>query len=140
MLKFRKCWSAIAVMASLALAVGLSAPAQAATNVSPASEVSSAYIVDSPSNEDLIQAKVTIEAEKLKDQENFNRRVSVVRSSPATMEYIKSYSGVNIDLKVQSLAVSMPLEPLARMPAAAVTCALGFGLGGLIVDFNAGCK
>lgn len=214
MQKFGILQSATAIVASLALAVGLSAPALATTNAADTMENSSSYTVSAPSSEDLIQARRTIKAEKLKDPETFNRKVSIIRKSPATMDYIKSYSGVNVDLQVQSLAGSMPLEPLtgftemldagvisfdtvkntngsftvtvevenqtpstgdpnglpvanpaawpacasawaafwawfategamcgafAGMPVAAVTCALGFGLGGLIVDFNAGC-
>ena len=206
--------SAIAILASAALAVGLTAPAVATTNMVSATDKSSTYTVDAPSSEMLAQAKRTIKAEKLKDPETFNRKISIVRKSPATMDYIKSYSGVNVDLQVQTLAASMPEEPLtgftemldvgvisfhtvkntngsftvtvevehqntattdsnglpvanpaawpacasawaafwawfategamcgafAGMPVAAVTCALGFGLGGLIVDFNAGC-
>lgn len=213
-MKFRKFHSVIAVLASLALATGLSMPAQAATNAISAGESSNTYTIDSPSSEDLLRAKEAIEAEKLKDPQNFNQRVSIVRSSPATMDYIKSYSGVNVDLQVQALAVSMPLEPLtgftemldagvisfdtvanndgsftvtiqaeskndsagevnglpvstpatwpacpsawaafwawmatdaamcsavSMIPAAAVSCVVGFGLGGLIIDFNAGC-
>lgn len=207
--------SAIAIAGSLALAAGLSAPAQAVTNAVVTKESSTTYTVDAPSPEDLIQAKKVIKAEKLKSPATFKRKISLIRKSPATMDYIKSYSGVNVDLQVQSLAGSMPLDALtgftemldagvisfdttknsdgsftvkisisdsgtpagsangipvatpaawpacasawaafwawfategamcgalAGMPAAAFTCALGFGVGGLVVDFNAGCK
>lgn len=49
--------SAIAIAGSLALAAGLSAPAQAVTNAVVTKESSTTYTVDAPSPEDLIQAK-----------------------------------------------------------------------------------
>ena len=165
-----------------------------------------------PTESEVIESQKFISSERSKDPAAFDRKLRIVQSSAATMAYIQSFEGINVDLQVEALSAMMPEEALqgytemldggiivfdvsknsdgtftskmtvdssesssdgisalglgslprcasawaafwawfavngamcgalAPMPVAAFACAAGFAVGGMIVDFNAGCK
>lgn len=118
-MKFR---SMVTAGLGLFLVGGLLAPSAAIAAPKPDSPVvkqideytkSMTTVSRTPTEAQEQQGRATIRAAEAADPAAFAERVSLIKASPKTLAYLKSFKGLDVNEQIAGLAASMPTEPLS---------------------------
>ena len=118
---FMKFRSIVTAGLGLTLVAGLVAPSAAIAAQKPDTPVvkqvdentkSLTTVSPTPTEAQKQQGRATIQAAEAADPAAFAERVNLIRASPKTLAFLKSFKGLDVNEQISGLAASMPTEPL----------------------------